>query len=209
MEFFITTVFSLVSVVNPIGTGPMFLTLTQDMSLDELKKTSQKASLFATLALFIAFFIGDYVLSFYSLSITSLRFAGGVVIMLSGISLLKGNSATHKGLRREDVEGEAYEKDDPSITPIAFPMLAGPGSISYLIAINHKCETMIDYGQVSLSIICAGIIIYLILSASRVIGKKLGTTGIISLSRIVGFIIITIGVEYVATAIRMFVADNF
>jgi small neutral amino acid transporter SnatA (MarC family) len=81
----------------------------------------------------ISFFVGQYVLSFFGITITALRIAGGIIIASSGFSLLNGNFSKNKGINKK-VQKEVEARQHIALTPLAMPMLAGPGSISLLIA---------------------------------------------------------------------------
>lgn len=124
--FLLTTFGALFSVVNPFGSMPIFISLTTDNTLVERKRFALKTSVYVFLILLISFLIGKYILLFFGIGITSLRLAGGLIITLSGFALLTGKITQHKGMNRA-VKDDALEKDDPSLTPLAMPMLAGSG----------------------------------------------------------------------------------
>lgn len=200
----ITTFLSLISVINPFGTVPIFLGLTSGSDPNEIKTTALKASLISSLILLVSFFLGSYLLKFFSISIMSLKVAGGFIIIISGFSLLSGKFSDHKGMDKR-VKDDAFNKEDPSFTPLAIPMLAGPGSMSFLISLKSKSLTMVDDLKTSACIILAGVIIFTILSSARIIHKKIGDSGLNSLSRMIGFVVIAIGVEYIASGIRIYI----
>jgi multiple antibiotic resistance protein len=133
----LTTFFSLISVINPFGTVPIFLGLTSSYEEKDVKRISLKVSLISMAILFSAFFIGSYILDFFQISIMSLKVSGGIVIIMSGISLINGKFSDHKGMNKR-VKNDAFTKEDPSFTPLAIPMLAGPGSLSFLISLKKR-----------------------------------------------------------------------
>lgn len=201
MELFITIFAGLFSIINPLGTVPVFVGLTSDESKINRKKTCILTAINVCVILIIAFFAGSYVLNFFGISINSLRIAGGLIIASSGFALLTGSFTKHKGMKRSSVKADLETRSDISLTPLAIPMLAGPGSISLLITLNqlHKetNQVLIIIG----AILSVGISVYLILRTSHVIVKGLGASGINAISRIIGFIVIAIGIEYVSTAV--------
>src|SRR5690554_6723070 len=129
---FFTLLASLFSVVNPIGAMPVFLSLTAGDSPDERNRIARNASVYLSIILIVSFVVGSYILSFFGISVDAMRIAGGLVILLSGFDLLRGNHAKGRNIDKE-VKLEASVKDDISLTPMAIPLLAGPGSISLLI----------------------------------------------------------------------------
>jgi multiple antibiotic resistance protein len=191
---------ALFSVVNPFGTLPVFMSVTQYDSKQERQRTAFRASLFMVLILTVFFFVGTYIMSFFGISITSLKIAGGIIIATSGFSLLTGNFAKHKGMS-EDVEAHAIAKEDSSISPLAIPMLAGPGAISLLISYSKEYPYWEHYLLSVLAILSVGLVTLLILRSSNFINKHLGPTGLSALSRLIGFIVISIGVEYIVSAV--------
>ncbi|MGK0367268.1 MAG: multiple antibiotic resistance protein, partial [Thermoproteota archaeon] len=137
----ITTFLSLISVINPLGTVPIFLGLTNGQDSSEVKKTALKASFICMLILLSAYFLGTYILSFFNITIMSLKISGGIIIITSGLALLSGKFSKHKGINKR-VKNDAFTKDAPSFTPLAIPMLAGPGSMSYLISLKSQSHNI-------------------------------------------------------------------
>ncbi len=197
---------SLFSVVNPFGTMPIFLGLTQDMEKSESSKVAFKSSLFMTIILLISFFAGQYVLSFFGITVVALRIAGGLIISISGFALLTGKFSQHKGIDKR-VKDDAYTKEDPSMTPLSIPMLAGPGSMSFLISSYQDFPDSESHLMICAAIGLVGLCTYLILASSRMVNKAIGASGLRSLSRVIGFIVIAIGIQYVLGAITEYVEE--
>jgi len=202
ITLFFTVFAALFSVVNPLGTMPVFIGITENNSRAERNKTALKASLYMFLILSIAYFAGKFIIQFFGISIESLRIAGGLIITSSGFALLTGNFSKHKGMD-QTVSEEAKLKDDSSLTPLAIPMLAGPGSISLLISLNENYSNWIQTLIIFITIPAVGFITYLILRSSHYIFSKLGASGLNSISRIIGFIVIAIGIEYIITSVMV------
>ena len=177
----------------------MFLSMTSDYTSEERNKTSLHTSFYFVLILMSFFWAGTYILSFFGVSIAALRTAGGLVIMMSGFALLSGNMTKRR--IGDKVKAEAMEKEDISFTPMAMPMLSGPGSISLLIGyfstypeINHKL-------LIAGVIVLTGVIVYAILRFSPLLFKFLGRAGLKAVARIMGFIVVAIGVEYIVSGV--------
>jgi len=201
MELFIMIFGALFSVMNPFGTVPVFISLTIEHNKLERNKIAFWTSINVLIILLISFFVGKFILSFFGITLNSLKIAGGLIIASSGFALLTGEFNKHKGMKKEKVIEDINNRSEISLTPLALPMIAGPGTISLLIAYNQEFEELqsilIILGAIFLSVIC----IYLILKSSFQIVKTLGASGINALSRIIGFIVIAIGVEFIISAV--------
>lgn len=201
MDLFMYAFAALFSVMNPLGTVPVFVGLTKE---DTLKNRSQTALLTAVnilVVLIISFFIGKYLLAFFGISINSLRIAGGLIIASSGFALLTGSFQKHKGMDREKVKKDVKQRDGVSLTPLAIPMLAGPGSISLLIGMQNSYTQTTERILIISAIILACLVTFLMLRSAHFIAKFLGASGINAISRIIGFIVIAIGIEYISSSV--------
>jgi multiple antibiotic resistance protein len=152
------------------------------------------------LILLIAFFAGKYILLFFGISLNALKIAGGLIITSSGFALLTGKFTEHKGMKKREKD-DAFNRSEISLTPLAIPMLAGPGTISLLITYNQEYPDFYNRIIILCAVVVTTILIYTVLKSSFLIVKLLGASGINALSRIIGFIVIAIGVEYIVGAI--------
>ena len=200
MELFIYIFAALFSVLNPLGAVPIFVGLTQDYTKVERSRVSLLTAFNVFIILIISFFIGEYVLKFFGISIDALRIAGGLIIVSSGFSLLTGNFNKTRGVNKK-VESDAQTRNQIALTPLAIPMLAGPGSISLLIAFYQ------DYTEISekiitvLAILGVALVIFFVLKSAHYLSRILGASGIVAISRIIGFIVIAIGVQYISSSV--------
>lgn len=200
MDVFLLLFAALFSVLNPIGTIPIFVGLTDGYSKIELSKTSMWTAINVFIILMITFFLGQYVLSFFGITITALRIAGGIIITNSGFALLNGKFSKNKGINKK-TEEEAQDRSDIALTPLAMPMLAGPGSMSLLIAFYQEHNSTSEIIWSSVAIFAVAIVIFIILRSAYYLSRILGSSGIVAISRIVGFLTIAIGIQYIISAI--------
>lgn len=200
MELFIFLFAALFSVLNPIGTVPIFVGLTQDYTKRERSKVSMLTAINVFIILIISFFIGQYVLTFFGITITALRIAGGIIIASSGFSLLNGKFSKNRGINKK-VEEDIQSRNEIALTPLAMPMLAGPGSISLLIAFYQEHNSTNDILISSLAILVVSLVIFIILRSADYIAKFLGASGIVAVSRIIGFLTISIGIQYIISSV--------
>ncbi len=201
MELLLYIFGALFSVMNPLGTVPIFVSLTDGDSQKEINKTAMLTSINVFVILVISFFLGNYVLAFFGISLSALKIAGGLVIASSGFALLKGEFSKNRGMRKRHKEA-AQERERVSLTPLAIPMMAGPGSISLLIGLNEEFNSTYQISITLLAVLIVCLICYLMMRGSQHIIKVLGPNGINSISRIIGFIVIALGIEYLWSGIK-------
>lgn len=201
MELFIVVFAALFSVINPLGTLPIFVGLTQENSQNERSRISLFTSINVMVILGISFFMGKYILHFFGISIESLRIAGGLIIATSGFALLTGSFSKHKGMEKQRVKDDAFQREAVALTPLAIPMLAGPGSISLLIGLYDEYDLFTQKIIVMSAVVAVCFATFLMLRCSHYIVRFLGASGINAISRIIGFIVIAIGIEYISSAV--------
>ena len=200
MELFIYIFAAVFSILNPLGAVPIFVGLTQHDTKSERSRTSFWTAINVFIILIISFFVGEYVLKFFGISIDALRIAGGMVIASSGFALLSGNMGKTRGVNKK-VASDAQKRNDIALTPLAIPMLAGPGSISLLIAFYQDYPKIMDKAIVCGAILAVALSIFIILRSAHYLSRILGASGIVAISRIIGFIVIAIGVQYISSSV--------
>ena len=195
-EFYLAVLASLFSVVNPIGAIPVFLALTPNDTVQERRSTAMRTAIYFALLLTAFFLAGTMILSFFGISLSAMRIAGGLVILASGYGLLYGKMADSRAVDKK-VKNEALEKDDISFSPMAMPMLSGPGSISLLIGYFDEYAAL-DQRMIVIAVIFSlAFLVYLILLSSPALFRLLGFAGLQAMTRIMGFIVMAIGVQYI------------
>tara|TARA_R100001369_G_scaffold66234_1_gene93423 strand:- start:1289 stop:1921 length:633 start_codon:yes stop_codon:yes gene_type:complete len=207
MDLFLYVFAALFSVINPLGTVPVFVGLTSDETSIERNKTSLLTAINTTVILIICFFAGTYILDFFSISLNALRIAGGMIIVSSGFALLTGTFSKHKGMKNKRVKKDLSNREKISLTPLAIPMLAGPGAISILITYNQEYSKTSEILLILLAVVAVGFATFLMLRFAPYLTKLLGASGINAISRIVGFIVISIGIEYISSAVILIIQN--
>ncbi len=191
-NFFIT----LLSIINPLGTIPLFIALTKNQPKNRVF-IAAKGSLLSTIILTVFFYFGPNILQFFSISVDGLKLAGGIVVAISGYAMIENKFERHKGIKKKTIV-EEHQIQDPSLIPLAMPMLAGPGSISFLIGEHYKIDhSFYSFTSMLLCILLSGVVIFITLLASNFISKNISEVGIKAFSRFIGFFIMAIGAEMV------------
>jgi multiple antibiotic resistance protein len=200
IEIFIAVLAKLFSIVNPFGVVPMFLTMTSQYEEKDRRRLILSTCLYFVGILLVFFWGGTYILGFFGLSINALRIAGGLIILNSAIALQNDKFAENRGVD-EKMQKKAMEATDIAFSPLAMPMLSGPGSISLLIGFFAEHEKWEERLLISGVILIVGIIVYLVLRSAPLLYRFLGASGLKAGSRIMAFITMAIGVQYIISGI--------
>lgn len=201
---------ALISIMNPFGTVPVFVGLTKDYLPRERTGLAFRTAINVLIILIISFFAGKYILTFFGITLNALKIAGGLIITSSGFALLTGEFNKHKGMKKKSVQEDIKTRSEISLTPLALPMIAGPGTISLLITFNQEYTGVNQVTLIIIAIFCAATVIFSVLSTAHFIVKFLGASGINALSRIIGFIVIAIGIQFIITAVMNLLGElNF
>lgn len=204
---FFTILIGLFSLINPLSALPIYLSLTQDDTEENKLRTLKKTCIYIFLICLTSYYLGVYLLHFFGITIPALRVAGGLIIFRSGWQLL---NVQHKKELRGNIKEEMNEKDDISFSPLAMPLLAGPGSMSFLITLfsdrsrNGNQAFYQDFFTIT-AIIFVVLSIYFIFKFAPKLMKHTGQSGLTALSKIMGFIVTGIGVQMIITSISFVV----
>lgn len=200
LTLYLTTCISLFSLINPLSAMPVFISLTSGYPEDIRSQTIRKTAVYVFVICVVSYYIGTYILEFFGISIHALKLAGGIVISRSGFLLL---NAQHKKDVGRKLKEESLIKEDISFSPLAMPLLSGPGSISLLINLSLQTDAWYQKAIMVTSILTVSISIFLIFLLAPKILKYLGQSGIRSLSKIMGFIVLSIGIQMMVDSIQM------
>lgn len=200
IAIFIAVLAKTFSIVNPFGVVPMYLTMTTQFEAKERNRLVLVTSLYFIGILLVFFWSGAYILSFFGLSINALRIAGGLVILNSAIALQNDKFAENRGVD-EKIQQKAMETHDIAFSPLAMPMLSGPGSISLMIGFFAEYEEWEQRLLISGVILVMGVIVYLVLRSAPLLYRFLGASGLKAGSRIMSFITMAIGVQYIISGV--------
>lgn len=199
------TVGALLPIANPFSTAPVFAAITRGEKVESRNRQARMAAIYMACILLISLVAGAVILEFFGISLQALRVAGGLIIARIGFSML--NPEPERPISRRD-QDESADKDDIAFTPIAMPLLSGPGSIAVTISMATSARGVWDYFPVALGIIIVAAISWLILRYSTRIVDVMGRTGVNALTRIMGLILVCIGVQFVVTGVVDLVADE-
>jgi multiple antibiotic resistance protein len=191
---FLGTVIGLLPIINPLAAAVTFVAITEGDTEARRREQARKGCLYM---------VG--VLVSFGISIPGLRIAGGIMMTGIGLNML----TAHKGAGDEDAEEReaARKKVDISFSPLAMPMLSGPGSIAVTLGFTSLATTVLDYVALIAGIGVVAVISYLVLRVSGRIVQLIGPVGLNAVNRIMGFLIMCIGVQFVVNGVLGIATD--
>ena len=198
-QFALITFTSILFIVDPIAALPSYLAITQDETAEQRRATALRACV-AMALLLIGFGIGGrWIFRAFGITFPAFRIAGGLILWFVAIDMLKAQRTTQES-SEELAEGQA--KDDVALTPLAIPILAGPGAISTVMVLAGEAHSFargaVVYGSVALT----AFISYVILRLGDRLVKFLGSTGIRVVTRIMGLLLAALATQFVVTGLK-------
>jgi multiple antibiotic resistance protein len=196
LNYTIVTLAALFPIANPIGAVPVFYALTKTDSRTERKKAAQQIVINVVVILAAFLLGGRAVLEFFGISLNVLRIAGGLLVANAAWEMVTSRQ------RLTDSEQEArHAQEDITFTPMAIPLIAGPGSIGVVIGLATKMTQWSDYLGCLIGILLFGVLLYVCLTLGESLLSMLGRNGLGALNRILGFFILAIAVQLIADGV--------
>lgn len=196
--FLITAVATLFVVIDPPGLVPLFIALTSGMAPAQRRAMAQRACLIAAGILMLFGLAGEAVLGFIGISLPAFRIAGGILLFLTALDMLFER-------RTQRREGQKSDPDhDPSVFPLAIPLIAGPGAIATMILLVSEASPFGWSGPAAvIGLMLATVLAtYLFLLAAPPLERLLGRTGTIVITRLLGMLLAALSVQFVIDGIR-------
>jgi len=203
MTFGILCFTSFFTLINPIGTMPIFMTMTSTLDDKHRAKTAKKASIVAFFTILGFAFSGQLLFNFFGISVNSFKIVGGVIFFIMGMDMLQARLVQ---VKFKESEIKAYI-NDISITPLAIPMICGPGAITNAIVLMEQSTTIEKKIILILAIFTTILLTYLILLGASKIIKLLGEIGNNVLMRLMGLIVMVIAVEFFFSGLKPIIID--
>lgn len=199
LEFALVTFTSVLFIVDPIAVVPSYLVVTRSETAAQRAATARRACIAAALIL-IAFAIGGtLIFELFGITLPAFRIAGGLILWLVAMDMLHAERRTQES-GPEIMEGEI--KEDTALTPLAMPMLAGPGAISTVMVLAAQAHTVVQKVIVYASIVVTALASWLALRVGERLVKRMGQTGIRVMTRIMGLLLAALAVQFVISGAR-------
>jgi multiple antibiotic resistance protein len=203
-QLILGTVVALLPVINPVASAPVLLSITEGDS--EARRAWQvKRGCFFMVAILVSFlFGGGFIIRFFGISIPGIRIAGGLLVSGIALSML---ATPHEDADERRRREEARAKRDISFSPLAMPMLSGPGSIALTIGFTSLADRWLDYVAIILGIVVVAVISYVTLRLSGRMVRLIGANGMNALTKFMGFLLLCIGVQFIVNGALSIAVD--
>lgn len=198
-ELILGTVIALLPLINPLAIAPTFLAITEGDSRERRLQQLRMACIYMVVIL-VSFLVGGtFIMGFFGISIPGLRIAGGLLVAGIGSGLLMGPPRLAEDEERANEAARA--KRDVSFSPLAMPMMSGPGSIAVTVGFTSLATGPVDYVAITIGILVVAIISYVTLRVSDRVVRLIGINGMNALTKVMGFLILCIGIQFVVNGI--------
>ena len=194
---------SFFTLTNPLGTMPVFLTMTNGLSDDERKHIIKRATILSFIILVTFTLCGQFLFKFFGISTNGFRIAAGFIILKIGYDMLQARYSSAK-LKEEEIKSYV---NDISITPLSIPMLCGPGAIANGIILMSDATTWELKGTLFSMIAVVYLISFIVLRLSTRLVNLIGETGNNVMMRLMGLILMVIAVECFVGGLKPILID--
>ena len=191
---------SLFTLINPIGIVPIFITITEGYTKKERDVIALKSVIFSFFILVLFGIIGDVIFKFYDITIHGFRIAGGILLLKISFDMIESKRSRTKTTPKE--EKEAEEKNEIAYTPLAIPLIAGPGSIASMMILSSESTKNNSMITLFSALIIVLFITFLTFKISKILSKKFGKLGLRIMQRIMGLILMVISIEFILKGIK-------
>lgn len=201
LSFALVTFSAIFFVVDPLAIVPTFLAMTSGDSLEKKHLMARKAGIATAVTLLLFALAGGVIFRVFGITIGSFKVAGGVLLFLLALDMMRATPSKVRQTKEEEREG--IEKDDVAIIPLTIPMLAGPGAIATtMVVMSNTDDDLWKQLIVGVVIVVTGALTWLILRSALLVEKRLGTTGLNVLTRVMGLIVAAVAVQFVVTGLK-------
>lgn len=194
----ITAFVTLFVIIDPIGLMPLFVALTSGVTAQQRRAIALRSvrTGFGILVLFG--FLGEAVLEFAGISMAAFRIAGGVLLFLTALDML----FERRSKRREDQANQPDDDDDPSVFPLATPLIAGPGAIASMILLTGQSSSTLEFASVFLVLAVVLIVALVLFILGGLLERALGPTGVNVVTRILGMLLTALSIQFILDGLR-------
>ena len=204
-QYAVKAIVALVAIMNPLYVLPAFLSVTVDYSYDERQRLAWRSIRYAFILLILFLAAGEVILLVFGISIGAFQLGGGILILLIGIRMFFAPTAALEG-QEESLAKAEHQKQDIALTPMAIPIIAGPGTITTVLGLKSAAPGWAHQCAVAIGILVACSIVYLVFKYHRVVLTRLGEFGLSAISKLMSIMLIAVAVQISASGVRELVA---
>ena len=183
---------ALLAMVNPLDMVPMYLAIVKDFDNKMRTKVALIGAMVFVLLLSLFAFVGDTLLALFEVTVHAFRVAGGILVLLIGIDMMRAASGEGSMMGTSAKAGLSV-----AVVPIGVPLLAGPGAVSTVVVFQDLHPSFSHSILLTIVIIVIALLSFLVLRSANMIERVVGQTGLQVLNRVLGLIVATIGVEFI------------
>jgi multiple antibiotic resistance protein len=196
---------AIVPIVNPFAAVPIVMSAAGHLSEEERRRQVRRACTYAFFLMAGFLVAGGMVMNFFGISLPGMRIAGGLIVSLLGFQMLFPNARDEKA----EMSKHAEAKTDIAFTPLAMPGLTGPGTFAVVMSLSSQANArpvlgrILDYAGVFTAILLTALLSWFVLSGAERFNRLLGPTGMIAVTRLMGFLMVCIGTQFVINGLSM------
>ena len=198
MATYITAFVTLFVVIDPIGLAPIFIALTPGQTGAQRRRIGARSLVIAAILLTLFGLTGDAILSGIGISISAFRIAGGLLLFLTALDML----FERRTERREGQAGDEAHADDPSVFPLAMPLLAGPGALATMILLVGENQGAAHVVMVHVMMLAVLAICMVLFALATPLARALGRTGTMVVTRLLGMLLAALSVQFVIDGLQ-------
>jgi len=205
MELLTVFIIQLFIIVDPLAGIPIFLAITPGKTKLERRAMARRSCVMAFLVIVFFLVAGASILDYFGIKTSAVRICGGILLFIISLELLYGKTTGTETSSRE--EQLAEEKADVSVTPLAIPLLAGPGAIATTLAFAGQADSTLAFATLAAGAAIAFAFVYVVLHWAEDLARVIGDLGMKIVTRIMGLLLAFIAVQYVIDGIRAVLMD--
>ena len=200
---------AILPIVNPLGAVPLVMTVAAHLPAQERLRQIRRACIYTFVMMAGFLLAGGVIMSFFGISVPGMRIAGGMIVASLGFQMLFPSAP----LPSRELERETGHKADIAFTPLAMPGLAGAGTFAVIMSLSSQAsarlgfDRVLDFTAVLLAIVIVALLCFATLRAAERLHRVLGPTGMIALTRLMGFLMVCIGVQFVIDGLTAILRD--
>jgi multiple antibiotic resistance protein len=202
LTFSLTAFATIFSIVDPFAAAPVFIAITPNDTEEARKRMARVASVVCCAVLLLFAVLGNRIFTFFGISTPAFRAAGGVLLLVLALDMMRARSGPTP--QSEEEEKEGVEKPDVAITPLGIPLLAGPGAISTVTLLSTQAHGMFRMGSVLVAIVVTSLLSWAILANSLRLVRVIGQIGVRIITRIMGLLLAGIGAQFILSGVKEF-----
>lgn len=201
LEYAFLTFGSLFAIVDPFAAIPTFLAMTENDTPQQRRRMARTACITCAGVMSAFAVMGPSIFKLFGITLPAFQLAGGLVLLLSSLDMLRAQKSALRETPEEAEEGRS--KEDIAITPLAVPMLAGPGAITTSIVLAGKAGTWAHKGIFFVCIAAVGLVSYHFLTLAASGASKISSTLMNIITRLMGLLLAAVGVQFILSALKI------